>query len=275
MKFFDRVNKDHLIPISKIKILFKKYDHKNIERYNHSIVWHDVGALFFLLYIKRNYGGLYDNRIDDDMLYVEENENFLEWLERIDYDMDDIESPKYLFYYNKEKFIYDPKLIKSNSDKLQIHIVSHTFEVGSGHLGCIFIINDKAYYYDSNGLKDSDEAMYYHTFEKNLTEEMSKFGIVYIPYHTMRLKNKGIQTIQDNEEAKYDLNIMGMCCSWTYLMIELKLMNPHLTIEEIESKLKKKYRFRLTRMIVTYQQEMHRILTNLSKEYWINKLNSK
>lgn len=270
MKFFDRVRKDDLIPISKIKTLFTDYNHQNIERYHQSIVWHDVGALFFLLHIKKKYNGLCDISIDDKLLDVSEDETFLEWLERIDYSMDDTDSPKYLIYYQKQKFNYDPNLIQSrNKNVIQIHIVSHTFEVGSGHLGCIFIINDKAYYYDSNGLKDPDEATYYHTFEKNLSEEMSKFGIVYFPYRWKR----GIQNIQNNEETKYGINIMGMCCSWTYLIIELKLMNPHLTIEEIENKLKKKYRYRLTRMIVTYQQEMHRILIDLSKEYY--KLSSK
>jgi hypothetical protein len=271
MRFFDRVHKEDLIPISKIKSLFNDYNHQSIERYNRSIVWHDVGALFFLLYIKKKYGEFCNTLLEYPSLDVNENETFLEWLERIDYDMDEEESPKYLIYYNKGRFIYDPKLIQnvSHSNKLQIHIVSHTFEVGSGHLGCIFIMKDKAYYYDSNGLKDPDEATYYHTFERDLSEEMSKYGIVYFPYKWKR----GIQCIQDDEESKYGMDIMGMCCSWTYLMIELKLMNPHLTIEEIENKLKKKYRFRLTRMIVTYQQEMHRILTELSKEYY--KLNSK
>jgi hypothetical protein len=51
-------------------------------------------------------------------------------------------------------------------------------------------------------------------------------------------------------------------------MIELKLMNPHLTIEEIENKLKKKYKYRLTRMIVTYQQEIHSELWKLANELY-------
>lgn len=273
-KFFDRIHKEDLIPISKIKTLFDGYDHNSLERYNRSIVWHDVGALIFLLYIKKKYNGLCDIPINfstpdiDIPFEVIENETYLEWLERIDYDMDDSDSPKYLIYYNKEKFIYDPKLFR-NTDKLQIHIVSHTFEVGSGHLGCIFRMKDKVYYYDSNGLSDCDKDTYYHIFEKNLSEEMLKYGITYVPYRWKR----GIQCIQDNEESKYGMDIMGMCSSWTFLIIELKLMNPHLTIEEIENKLKKKYRFRLTRMIVTYQQEIHKVLSDLSKEYY--KLNSK
>jgi len=61
---------------------------------------------------------------------------------------------------------------------------------------------------------------------------------------------------------------MGMCCAWSFLMIELKLMNPHLTIEEIENKLKKKYKYRLTRMIVTYQQEIHSELWKLANELY-------
>jgi hypothetical protein len=48
-------------------------------------------------------------------------------------------------------------------------------------------------------------------------------------------------------------------------MIELKLMNPSLTVEEIENKIKKKYRNRLTRYVVSYQQRLHPILLDLSK----------
>lgn len=263
-KFIDRVDKNHLLPISKIKTIFESYNHDILDRYKQSMVWHDVGALFFLIYIKRKYRLSCDIHIDErELINRPQSKTLLEWIGKIDYEMDEEDSPKYLIYYKNQKFYYDSKLITKNN-KLQIHIVSHTFPVGSGHLGCIFIKDDKAYYYDPNGLKDPDEATYYDVFESNLSVEMNKYGIVYYPYRW----KKGIQSIQNNEELKYGIDIMGMCCSWTYLMIELKLMNPGLTIEDIENKLKKKYMYYLTRMIVTYQQSIHQIIFDLSKEYY-------
>jgi hypothetical protein len=141
--------------------------------------------------------------------------------------------------------------------------VSHSFESGTGHLGCLFVYQKKAYYYDPNGLKDRDEADYYEKFENQLSETLySNYKIVYYPYKW----KTGIQTSQNNEECKYKIDIMGMCCSWTYLIIELKLLNPQqMTIETIEKRLRLKYRNRLTRMIVTYQQKMHTILFDLAK----------
>jgi len=262
-KFIDRVDKDKLISISNIKSIFSSYNHDDTNRYEQSIVWHDVGALFFLLYVKRNYGDICDIHIDEKEL-IKDKSSLLEWIQNLDYEMDDENNPRYHIYYKNQKFHYDTRLI-CKSNKLQIHIVSHSFPVGSGHLGCIFIKDEKVYYYDPNGLKDSDEATYYDLFEKKLSEEMIKYGMVYYPYRW----KKGIQVIQDNEESKYGMDIMGMCCAWTYLMIELKLMNPGLTIEEIENKLKTKYKYRLTRMIVSYQQEMHNILFGLARECYL------
>ena len=261
-RFEDRVDKNSLIPISEIKTIFKKYNHENTERYGQSMVWYDVGCLFFLIYIKKKYKGLCTINICEDEI-KSDGDNFLEWIENIDCQIACEDCPKYLIYYKKQKFHYDPKIILK-SDKLQIHIVSHSFLVGSGHLGCIFIKDNNVYYYDPNGLQDPDEAEYYDIFEKNLSYEMKKFGLVYIPYRWKR----GIQRIQESEELKYGMDIMGMCCAWTFLFIELKLMNPTMSIEDIENKIKKKYRFRLTRMIVTYQQEIHNILFSLANEYY-------
>lgn len=265
LKFKDRIDKDKLLTISTIKTLFQKYNHDEIQRYEQSMVFQDVGSLFFLLYIKEKYKHLCHIPIDKKDILPAHNLSLLEWLQEIDYEMSDEDNPKYLIYYQNQKFCYDDKLI-SKSSLLQIHIVSHIFPKGSGHIGCLFIQSDKAYYYDPNGLKDPDDENYYDTFEKNLSKELSKYEIIYCPY---RFK-KGIQVSQYNEEPKYGMDIMGMCCSWTFLIIELKLMNPELTIEEIETKLRKKYEFRLTRMIVSYQQEIHCILYDLSKEYYKN-----
>jgi hypothetical protein len=79
---------------------------------------------------------------------------------------------------------------------------------------------------------------------------------------------QGIQESEESEESKYHMDIMGMCCSWTYLMIELKLMNPDMTVEVIEEKIRQRYRNRLTRYIVSYQQIMHPILFELSKNIY-------
>ena len=272
LKFTDRIDKNGIIPISKIKTIFEGYNHDNLNRYQKSIVWHDVGCLIFLLYVKKKYENLCNIPITVEELkeFPKKDKSLLEWIEHIDYKMYNPETHKdnkFLIYYDNQKFYFDSELINKCCNKnLSILIVSHIFPKGSGHLGCIFIQNNKAYYYDSNGLKDCDEAEYYNKFEIQLTSEMSKFGITYMPYRW----KKGIQSIQNNEESKYGLDIVGMCCAWSYLIIELKLMNPDLTIEEIENKIKKKYKFKLTRMIVTYQQMMHKELSSLVGEIYKN-----
>lgn len=272
LKFIDRVDKNSILPISKIKTIFEGYNHDNLNRYEKSIVWHDVGCLIFLLYVKKKYENLCNIPINLEELneFHKKDKNLLEWIEHIDYKMynpETHEDNKFLIYYDNQKFYFDSDLInKCFNKKLCILIVSHIFPKGSGHLGCIFIQDNKAYYYDSNGLKDCDEAEYYNNFELQLTKEMNKFDITYMPYRW----KKGIQAIQNNEESKYGLDIVGMCCAWSYLIIELKLMNPELTIEEIENKIKKKYKFKLTRMIVTYQQMMHKELYSLIGEIYKN-----
>jgi hypothetical protein len=157
----------------------------------------------------------------------------------------------------------DPKIIMSKSDKIQIIMVSHVFTGHSGHMGVLFIYRLQAYYYDSNGLKDVDEKDYYDKFGLKLYVLLqSNYNIEYIPY----VWNKGIQVFQGNEESKYKMHITGMCCAWSYLMVELKLLNPELTVEAIENKIKNKYKNRLTRYIVTYHQMLHPILFDFSKE---------
>ena len=267
LKFIDRDN-SRLITISQIKTIFNNYDHSKLNRYEQSLVWHDVGCLLFGIYIHNKYnvnicGGLTKEEIHK---YDSKDKDILEWLEFIDYSMYPI-NPKHLLYYDNHKFCYENSLLLS-SEKFQIIIVSHIFPKGSGHIGCIFILNNHAFYFDPNGLKDLDDPDYYIKFELNLVKELEQKGITYVPYRW----KKGIQEIQTNEENKYGIEMIGMCCAWTFLMIELKLMNPHLTIEEIETKLKKKYKYKLTRMIVSYQQEMHNILWKLANEFYKEKL---
>jgi hypothetical protein len=266
--FNDRIVKTDLIPISKIKTLFQGYDHQQLERYQQSIVWHDVGALFFCLHIKEKYKDLCEIPFTwkDLKEFYEKDQTVLEWVQNIDLMMDEIDRPLFLVYYKDHKFYFDSSLF-STSSKLKILIVSHIFPQGSGHLGCLLIKKDKVFYYDPNGLKDPDEKEYYDLFEKNLSKEMKKFNYTYLPYRW----KKGIQPIQTSEEGKFGLNqLMGQCCAWTFLMIELKLMNPHLTIEEIETKIKNKYEHKLTRMIITYHQEIHKILTDHSNQIFRN-----
>jgi hypothetical protein len=45
-------------------------------------------------------------------------------------------------------------------------------------------------------------------------------------------------------------------------------MNPDMTVEVIEEKIRQRYRNRLTRYIVSYQQIMHPILFELSKNIY-------
>jgi len=267
LKFEDLVDKSNLIRISKIKNLFIDYNHKIIDRYKQSIVWHDVGCLFFLYYLMQKYKNLCNIPLSNCNIVPIHNETILEWIDRLDvmmYDPDLQTDNQNLIYYDNHNFLFDKVLFQKckSNDKLSILIVSHIFPKGSGHVGCIFIQNDNAYYYDSNGLKDCDEKEYYNIFENNLRKVLKEFDIVYIPY----VWEKGIQHLQNNEESKYGLKIMGMCCSWSFLIIELKLLNPNLTIEEIENKIKKKYKYKLTRMIVTYQQKMHMELWDVANK---------
>lgn len=254
----------NLLTIQEIKQRFKSYKDTGKERYSESIVWFDVGAMFFLLYISEKYKPLIQvnftiqDIIDLNVKGVDINEK----IQNVDILLDEEKDPKFLIYYKKSKFYFDKNLISPDSEKLQVFILSHSFESGTGHLGCLFVHQKRAYYYDANGLKDRDEAEYYNIFEKQLSKVLySEYQIVYYPYKW----KTGIQTSQNNEECKYKMDIMGMCCAWTYLIIELKLLNPQMTIETIEQRLRLKYRNRLTRMIVSYQQKMHSVLFDFAK----------
>jgi len=262
---FVEPNKSSLMTIQEIKKKFKSYKDSGKERYSESIVWFDVGAMFFLLYISKKYPNLIQNNFEiqnvRDLNIDGKDTN--EKIRNIDWILDQENEPRFLIYYKKSKFYFDKSLILTNSDKLQVFIVSHSFESGMGHLGCLFVYQQKAFYYDPNGLKDRDDPEYYNVFEKQLIEVLlSNYNIVYHPYKW----KTGLQTSQNNEESKYKVDIMGMCCAWTYLIIELKLLNPEMTIETIEQKIRLKYRNRLTRMIVTYQQKMHLTLYQFAKE---------
>jgi len=154
------------------------------------------------------------SKISEDEISHKKDMEFLEWIEDIDHLIYQRSNPKYLIYYDNHEFYYDPMLFSkeiqvrliSKQSNLQIHIVSHNFEdpkkeakdKESGHVGCIFIEGNKAYYYDSNGLKDSDNVEYYDRFEKQLCEELKKYGIEYVPYRW----KKGIQVIQSRLTAE-------------------------------------------------------------------------
>jgi hypothetical protein len=264
IKFVDRIkiSKDKLLNLAEIKKVFKDYNHDDLERYKKSMVWHDVGSLFFMIYLSKKYKV---NSIDTKSISnISKETNLLKWLEEVDYSMDEDTKPLFLIYFKNKTFYYDSNLFTNISHrKINIFILSHTFSKGSGHLGCLFIYKQKAFYYDPNGNKDSDDKEYYLDLLNKLDKEMKKYNI---ELEICELE-KGIQYIQEAENSRYNLNIMGMCSCWTFLMIELKILNPELTIQEIERNIKKKYKNKLTRMIVTYQQEIHPILWGLAKQF--------
>jgi hypothetical protein len=148
-------------------------------------------------------------------------------------------------------------------------LVSHTFPIkdnkSEGHIGALIIQNGKCYYFDSNGMKD-DDLDYYDCFIRKLTQEMMKYNLEYIPYQWKR----GLQIYQESENDRYKVDMLGMCCSWSFFILELKLLNPLLTIEQIEIAIRKKYKNRLTRMISTYQQEIHNTLWKIAKEIYFS-----
>jgi hypothetical protein len=263
--FIDVMEKKDLLTIKEIKSRFESYEKFEDHRiYGQSIVWYDVGAMLFLIYIFQKHSESVESQFQIDQilqLFDRENKEHLEWVKYIDLNIDDNESPKFHIYVKDGIFYFDRNIINTRTDKIQILMVSHSFTGHSGHMGCIFIFKKKAYYYDSNGMQDKDEKDYYDKFNLKIEQIFKSFEIEYCPY----VWKRGIQEIQNCEECKYDLNITGMCCSWSYLMIELKLMNPSLTVEEIENKIKNKYRNRLTRYVVSYQQRLHPILLDLSK----------
>jgi hypothetical protein len=263
--FIDLMERKELLSIAKIKTIFDSYEKFEDHRiYGQSIVWYDVGAMLFLIYIVQKYPESVELCFDvNDILlsFQKGDREHLEWVKHVDQNIDENESPKFHIYVKDGVFYFDKNIIQRKTYKIQILMVSHSFTGHSGHMGCVFIFNKKAYYYDSNGMKDKDEKDYYDKFNDKIKEIFASYEIEYCPY----VWKRGIQEIQNCEECKYNLNITGMCCSWSYLMIELKLMNPGLTVEEIENKIKKKYRNRLTRYVVSYQQRLHPILLDLSK----------
>lgn len=116
-------------------------------------------------------------------------------MKQIDLLIDQDENPKFHLYVKDGKFIFDPNIIKSKCNKIQIVMVSHSFTGASGHMGCLLICNQNAYYYDINGLKDEDEKNYYKKFSLQLTEILKKYEIKFRPY----VWKRGIQSIQNNE----------------------------------------------------------------------------
>lgn len=271
IKFNDLIHPKELLTIADIKKHYASYKNKDsersppdsIKRYEECIVWYDVGAVMFLLYINQKYP---EFTFFNKYIFLNPYASHLEWLEQLDLNMDEKENPKFLLFVQDGSFVFDKNIIQKNVSKIQIIMVSHSFTGFTGHMGCLFIFEQKGYYYDSNGLKDLDVKDYYHKFEKQLASVLLDYEIQYCPYTWKR----GIQSIQDSEEEKYKLKIPGMCCAWSYLIIELKLLNPQLTVEMIEQKIKKKYRNRLTRYIVTYHQRLHPILFDLSKTIFTN-----
>ena len=272
-KFIDVFqSKKSLLEISEIRKRFNSYEKFSDHRvYGESIVWYDVGAMLFLIYISKSYPQYISIPMDEREIvnsFDNKEKEHLEWVKFVDNQIDDDESPKFHIYVKDGKFIFDKNILKvKDENKIQIFMVSHSFSGCSGHMGCLFVFDNKAYYYDSNGMKDNDEKDYYDKFGVNLTNILKEYEIEYCPY----VWRRGIQSIQNSEESKYNLDITGMCCAWSYLMIELKLLNPSLTVEEIENKIKIKYRNRLTRYVVSYQQMIHPILLQLSKEIYETK----
>jgi hypothetical protein len=262
----DRIQDQSLLSLSEIRQIYKDYDHDKQEKFEKNLTLHDIGCVFYLIYLKRKYKceiSFTEKEIKEIPI---EHQNILEWLEEMDYYVDDPMHPKFLIYYKNKEFIYDPNIIKKNCSSIQIHLISHTFPVGSGHIGALMIENNKCYYFDSNGLKDKDDCEYYDDFINKLILETKKYDIEFIPYHWKR----GLQVYQETENERYKVDMIGMCCSWSFFMMELRLMNPKLTIGEIENKIKKKYRNRMTRMICTYQQEIHQILWKIVKEIYFS-----
>jgi hypothetical protein len=261
----DSIQSSDLLTLSEIRTIYKDYKHDQVERFEMNITLHDVGCIFYLIYLKSKYN-CHVSISENEMIEISLNHNsILEWLEELDYYVDDEIHRKFLIYFKNKEFYYDPNIIQMNCSQLQIHLVSHTFPFGSGHIGAILIQENKCYYFDSNGLKDSDDPFYYNDFFEKLNMEMKKYQIEFVPFYWKR----GIQCYQECENDRYRINMIGMCCSWSFYILELKLLNPKLSMEDIENSIKKRYRNRLTRMISTYQQRIHKILWNIAKDIYL------
>lgn len=265
-KYNDRISSDSLLSLSEVRNIFKDYNHDKQERFQKNLTLHDIGCIFYLIYLKRKYNCIVSpTEKEIKELPLKKDDHILNWLEELDFYVDEETHPKFLIYFKNKEFFYDPGIIQKTKS-LQIHMVSHTFPLGSGHIGALLIENNKCYYFDSNGMKDKDDEEYYDCFVQSLTKEMKKYQIEYVPYQWKR----GLQCYQESENDRYKVEMIGMCCSWSFFILELKLMNPNLSLEEIELCIKKKYRNRLTRMISTYQQEIHQILWKIANEIYFS-----
>jgi hypothetical protein len=135
----DSIQSSDLLTLSEIRTIYKDYKHDQVERFEMNITLHDVGCIFYLIYLKSKYN-CHVSISENEMIEISLNHNsILEWLEELDYYVDDEIHPKFLIYFKNKEFYYDPNIIQMNTSQLQIHLVSHTFPFGSGHIGAILI----------------------------------------------------------------------------------------------------------------------------------------
>lgn len=257
-------NTCNLITIQEAKKL--KYDHKLISRYSQNLTFNDLGAVLHLIYLKDTYTNINIGFTKQQFFKkLDPTKDFNEVLESIDENISLEDKPEFLIYYNGEDLYYQSDLFNTINDyKLSIFFISHESIIDSGHFGLFIITNKEGIYYDCNGkilYKD-----YYKKFIQSLRILCKKLRLKF----RWEGKPKGIQIWQMNESNKYRMDLIGCCGSWTFYIAEQLLLDLNqglnkdlvINIKDIEDKIRNKYKNYLTRLILTYQQQIHIILWN-------------
>jgi hypothetical protein len=225
------------------------YNDQDLQKYKQNILCHDVGSYLFMKYIQEKYKDVYTgvgcNPLDP--MTVSD-------LDDLDHGMYQKSNPRYLIYYGQGDLYFDPSLLENAiQNPWSCFIVSHSQIYQEGHLAALFVVEGKVYYYDCNGVEDRT---YYFPFEKKLMEVCQRYHLEYVPSQCY----VGIQNSQGLEASKYNFSLNGLCSSWTYYMIEQVLKSRSIDFHDLEAKVRKRYRYYLTRMIGTYSFHLHQAL---------------
>jgi len=226
------------------------YTDEKIIKYKQNILCHDVGAYIFLVHIKSMYPWVHTGTTSTTVPMT------LEEIKYLDYEMCKCTSPQHLIYYDKNgKLYYDPSIFGSG-EGLSVYIVSHEKIYDEGHFGAFIVMDKEAIYYDCNNVEDR---WYYDTLEDRFKELCEEKGWKY-KYH---LVYSGLQNVQRVEAERYNFELDGLCSSWTYYIVEQMIKKHTLDVNRIESSIRKRYRYYLTRMIATYSFKLHQKLWDM------------